>query len=243
MFDCSCTTISNCLKGANIDINNHIVSGMVDHDEVLEYYKIHKSIIKAANKFNIGKASVKVILIKKGITSFKSKWNPENDNDIIKLYNSNTSATEIGKIFKCSHTTILRRLKQLNIKIREKYAEAKRTIGHKHISGSFFSSVYHSSKVKNLDFDIDKQYIYGILKLQKSKCAISGIDIVLPKNSKEYTNRDFTASLDRIDSSKGYIKGNVQWVHKKVNIMKQAMLDSEFVEWCHIISAHSSSLL
>jgi hypothetical protein len=46
---------------------------------------------------------------------------------------------------------------------------------------------------------------------------------------------DFSASLDRIDSSKGYVKGNVQWTHKTVNIMKQAMSDEELIDWCKVI--------
>jgi hypothetical protein len=47
-----------------------------------------------------------------------------------------------------------------------------------------------------------------------------------------------TASLDRIDSSKGYIEGNLQWVHKNINMLKGNMLDNTFIEWCHKISKH-----
>ena len=49
---------------------------------------------------------------------------------------------------------------------------------------------------------------------------------------------DGTASLDRIDSSKGYTIDNVQWVHKKVNMMKKDMSDSEFIAWCNEISSY-----
>ena len=44
-----------------------------------------------------------------------------------------------------------------------------------------------------------------------------------------------TASLDRIDSSKGYIKGNVQWVHKEFNKMKLDLLDKEFIDICKLV--------
>jgi hypothetical protein len=44
-----------------------------------------------------------------------------------------------------------------------------------------------------------------------------------------------TASLDRIDSSKGYIIGNVQWAHKMVNRMKNDMPQEEFIEFCRDI--------
>jgi hypothetical protein len=51
-----------------------------------------------------------------------------------------------------------------------------------------------------------------------------------------------TASLDRIDSTLGYVTGNVQWVHKSVNHMKSDTPEEEFVEWCRRIVAHSDSV-
>lgn len=48
-----------------------------------------------------------------------------------------------------------------------------------------------------------------------------------------------TASLDRIDSDQGYILGNIQWVHKIVNIMKQDTVQSEFIGWCRAVVAHA----
>jgi hypothetical protein len=44
------------------------------------------------------------------------------------------------------------------------------------------------------------------------------------------------ASLDRIDSSKGYIDGNVQWVHKEVNEMKMQATQNEFIEYCNLVA-------
>ena len=56
------------------------------------------------------------------------------------------------------------------------------------------------------------------------KCALSGVDISIDYGG--------NASLDRIDSSLGYITGNVQWVDGKVNLAKRAMSDEEFIEMC-----------
>ena len=42
-------------------------------------------------------------------------------------------------------------------------------------------------------------------------------------------------SLDRIDSKKGYVKGNVQWVHKTVNRLKMDLSEEELMYWCNLI--------
>lgn len=39
-----------------------------------------------------------------------------------------------------------------------------------------------------------------------------------------------TASLDRIDGARGYVEGNVWWVHKDVNVMKMDLEVDYFVD-------------
>jgi hypothetical protein len=41
-----------------------------------------------------------------------------------------------------------------------------------------------------------------------------------------------TASLDRIDSSIGYVEGNVQWIYKPLNTMKGTLSNQEFIQLC-----------
>jgi hypothetical protein len=48
-----------------------------------------------------------------------------------------------------------------------------------------------------------------------------------------------TASLDRIDSSKGYTIDNVQWVHKTVNLMKRELNQQDFIDICNKISYYN----
>lgn len=80
-----------------------------------------------------------------------------------------------------------------------------------------------------------RKYLYKLFNKQKRKCAISGVDIHIATKIKDQQNEGRTASLDRIDSSKGYIRGNVQWVHKKINIMKWDMNKDELISWCKTI--------
>jgi hypothetical protein len=42
-------------------------------------------------------------------------------------------------------------------------------------------------------------------------------------------------SIDRIDSSKGYLRGNVQFVCDIVNRMKSSMTQEELLFWCRKI--------
>lgn len=76
------------------------------------------------------------------------------------------------------------------------------------------------------------QEAWELFLKQDRKCALSGIELTFPKKSKD---KSWTASLDRIDSSKGYILENVQWVHKDVNIMKNKFEQSYFTEICRLI--------
>jgi hypothetical protein len=56
--------------------------------------------------------------------------------------------------------------------------------------------------------------------------------LILPQRCKDNTH---TASLDRIDSSKGYFKGNVQWIHKDLNVMKMDLTEEKFIDYCKLV--------
>jgi hypothetical protein len=107
--------------------------------------------------------------------------------------------------------------------------------GYEEISGNFWNSIITSAKKRQKIFSISIQYAWKLFKKQNGLCALSGKKIILEKRwSKKRMLH--TASLDRIDSSKGYIEGNVQWVHKDVNFMKQAFSQEKFIALCNEIS-------
>ena len=62
------------------------------------------------------------------------------------------------------------------------------------------SRIKKSAEKRGLEFNVDLDYIYNLFEKQNHFCSITG-DFIPDINK---------ASLDRIDSSKGYIKGNVQ---------------------------------
>jgi hypothetical protein len=83
-----------------------------------------------------------------------------------------------------------------------------------------------------LSFEISISYAWRIYQKQEEKCALSGLPIPMPEKVEE----GFVASLDRIDSKKGYIEGNVQWVHKDLNKMKWDLELHRFIELCKLVA-------
>lgn len=109
--------------------------------------------------------------------------------------------------------------------------------GYGKISRNFFiKHISHSVKRhKNsiLEVDIDEKYLDELFKEQNGKCYYSGIELTLPV---KWDDGTYNASIDRTDSSKGYVKGNVKFVHKYVNIMKNKFSEDFFIDMCDKIS-------
>lgn len=97
--------------------------------------------------------------------------------------------------------------------------------GYKEMSGTVYHKIRASAKERNIDFTITKKQIYDLMYTQKFRCALTDETLVWD-----------TASLDRIDSNKGYLKGNIQWVLPEINYMKHTLTLSDFIELCRKVS-------
>jgi len=86
---------------------------------------------------------------------------------------------------------------------------------------------------KTKKFNLTVEYLQTIWDSQNGLCAISNISLELPSNTRGFkTVKPFNgASLDRIDSSLGYIEGNVQFVCMGINYMKNEWSESYFHNW------------
>lgn len=104
--------------------------------------------------------------------------------------------------------------------------------GFEEISGTYISVIRKHAIMKNREFNISSEYLWNLFIHQNKKCALSGVDISFSRPSKQSRQ---TASLDRIDSSRGYVEENVQWVHKRINLMKRNDSDKEFYNWINTI--------
>lgn len=110
-----------------------------------------------------------------------------------------------------------------------------KSIGHEEISGSKFCSIKNSATIRKLPFDITIKDIWELFIFQNRKCAISDIELTFNSNLNTYE-----ASLDRIDSSKGYIIGNIQWVYRDINFIKWILTEEELFKWSLLIVQYVS---
>lgn len=106
------------------------------------------------------------------------------------------------------------------------------------LSSKYFSSLKFGAKQRNLEFNITKQELWDLFIKQDRKCALTGLDLNL--NDRRCSKLLKTASLDRIDSSKGYIKNNIQWIHKDINRMKQHYSEKDFIYYCNLVSNYKT---
>lgn len=118
----------------------------------------------------------------------------------------------------------------------DKYNESNFGFNHKSWRGSgeipsdLFTTIKSSARYRKLDFDLDIDFLWNLFLKQNKKCKLSNIEIYFNKKcgNKKYK----TATLDRIDSTLGYIKTNVQWVHRDINKLKSNFPESYLIKLC-----------
>lgn len=89
---------------------------------------------------------------------------------------------------------------------------------------------------RSIEFDIDHALLLDLFNSQGGRCALTGIRLRL----KEYQTDCANASIDRINSAAGYVRGNVQWVTKEINLMKNAATQEYFILMCRFVAMHSA---
>lgn len=136
-----------------------------------------------------------------------------------KSYNKKAGRTEKSNCPVCNEIVFLTKKEKLNNYIRycSSKCKCKNNDSEYH---NYLTQIRKRASKNNKDFDLDKYFLKDLLEQkQKNKCSITGIDIRM-YNFDEDKSLHNTASLDRIDNSKGYTKDNVQWVCLGINYMK-----------------------
>lgn len=87
---------------------------------------------------------------------------------------------------------------------------------------NYFRRISVGAKKRNIPFKISIKETFELFEKQNHLCSILRIPLFFERNN-------ITASLDRIDSSRGYMEDNIQWVHKVINVMKNKLSNMELI--------------
>lgn len=84
------------------------------------------------------------------------------------------------------------------------------------------------------EFNITEIDLFDLWGKQEGLCAYTKLPMLATSNQFN------TVSLDRIDSSKGYIVDNIQLVCAAINKMKQEYSEQLFIQLCHCVAQNNS---
>ena len=156
----------------------------------------------------------------------RNRWNQR-----LYLYRCTVCGTEHGP----STDAVFRRASAKCCQLRAMQKSNYR--GFEQISGAYVAHVRCGAKQRGIEFAVTTEYLWQVWLDQGGRCAYTGRSLThtVDRSRGDYGDREYTASLDRIDSGQGYVPGNVQWVHKTVNKMKWELSDGDFVAICREI--------
>ncbi len=97
-------------------------------------------------------------------------------------------------------------------------------------------SRYSAREVRNLKFTIDIDYVMNLLIKQDGKCALTGWDLEFTRGGDWDGKNPRGATMDRIDNSKGYVKGNIQIVCGMPNTVRGSLSMEDFKNLCKVIT-------
>lgn len=104
----------------------------------------------------------------------------------------------------------------------------------------YFKRIRKNSNLrKDCVFNITYQQLIEFSKCME--CCFCGTKLLFTKTVEQSAGNQ-NASLDRIDSSKGYETGNIQWLCWRCNNHKKDASDSDFIKMCQEVTARQQTL-
>lgn len=94
---------------------------------------------------------------------------------------------------------------------KERWARNSKSYRKRHPERLKLNLIRERARRKGLSFDLTEEDI-----VYPSVCPVLGIPIKLGKEA----HQDFNPSVDRVDNSKGYVKGNIRVISKRANSLK-----------------------
>lgn len=97
-----------------------------------------------------------------------------------------------------------------------------------------YSECKKTAKFRKKEFNLTLEYLKSLWETQRGVCPYTGILMSLSKlHGIKHTPN--SSSLDRIDSSKGYIEGNVEFVCLFINYGKNGFSKEQTIDFLRLI--------
>lgn len=94
----------------------------------------------------------------------------------------------------------------------------------------------HSEK-RNHTYDIDLEYLKDLWEKQNGICPFTKQKLELRTHSNKEKANPYSASLDRIDNTKGYIRGNIRFVALIFNYARNTFSDEQVFQFCKQVAS------
>lgn len=116
-------------------------------------------------------------------------------------------------------------------------ASAKNKIGkvplHERVINSRLKNLHTKARLRTKSFLISLDDLNDIWRKQDGRCAYTKLPLLATANQFN------TVSLDRVDSSEGYVVGNIQLVCAAINKMKQEYSEEMFILFCLLVTQNN----
>jgi len=220
----------------------------LDNNELIRLYQVEDlSLRELGVKLGVDKSTVKRRLQKLGIPIvnkvYKNKgssgrdsgmWRDDiNESEIIHLFNQgNKSIRAIAEQLGVDKKSVKRRLELNGITpVRQTRSDC---IGIQAPMHKTYYKYQHSAKRRGYEFNLDEETFFSTIQ---QPCAFCGQQWTSHEVSKAGYEYKFTG-LDRVESTKGYVKGNILPCCKVCNRMKSDMNTYDFVLHLHKVCEH-----
>jgi hypothetical protein len=112
--------------------------------------------------------------------------------------------------------------------------------GTEHIPKTKYGQWKAGAEKRGHEWDLTIEALEALYVQQRGRCALTGAPLVVALRSqveRHEVDPDAVVSLDRIDSSRGYVPGNVQLVSWATNRAKSDLSSSAFAALCRSVAA------
>lgn len=157
------------------------------------------------------------------VSKKNTTWTDEQEKFLRENFQTMTNLKLAQHLGKSDHT--------IQLKLQKLHLKRKTRKMHSFIPNYVWTNLVRGAKDRNLEVTITIKDIWITFLKQNKKCALTNWDLTFDRR-KTLT----TASVDRIDSSKGYTLDNIQIVHKKANKLKMDFSENDFFAMCKAIA-------